>query len=495
MNYICVNASRPGLSFANEKGMKKITVFFAAVALVQWARSDAWSMPEAKLQTRANSEILQAITEADSYLSLKVQFGKTDIPELDQLWNSREDFKLGECTPQANDCRILSVFKGHVSNKPLVLLPGFAAYRKMYLEQIYDLLKEGYGPIYISDFRGFGDSFRTDINAGLPLKVVKDVLKEEASSEAVFDQKLASKFGNKSSQKISAILKQIPLGRNYVENFLDYNKDVHSTVEFAVNNSGMPKVTITSLSMSALSLMLSVHDQNQNPTWIKNTDKIILVSPMLRVKSSNLASIGISGILQVFTKLFSEGLRLVSYLNMSDEFITKALADFDEKNEMTHSKNRSTLTHSIRVWNGTDTGGATFKWVFEELKHQYARGALDIVPNVTEPLNVKTAVIAEVLESNKVDLFFVGSMGDEIVDTQAGLKFLSELKRSAKNLNVTTCLFKSAKHSIEQESDKYRDSYIDLLVGLKMAKNARAVYQPTAEHEALKCYTVTGHKN
>jgi hypothetical protein len=246
--------------------------------------------------------------------------------------------------------------------------------------------------------------------------------------------------------------------------------------------------------MSALSLMLSLADQNQNPTWIKNTDKIILQSPMLRVKSSNLASIGISGILQVFARLFSESTRLVSYFNISGEFVTKALAGFDEKNGITHSKNRITLTDSLRVWNGAETGGATFKWIFEEMKYQYARGALDIVPNVTEPLNDKTAVIAQTLESNKVDLFFVGSMGDGIVDTDASLMFLKDLKNSAKDLNITTCIFMTARHVIDQESDKYRDSYIDLLVDLKRSKNTRAIYQPTAEHEALKCYTVTANK-
>jgi pimeloyl-ACP methyl ester carboxylesterase len=483
-----------GPALANTYYMKKIITFLTAVASVQLALSNAWAMPEAKLQTRANGEILQAIKNGNDYLALKDKFSKTDIPELDQLWDSREDFKIGECTPQANDCRILSVFKGDVSNKPLVLLPGFTAYRKMYIEQIYDLLKKGYGPIYISDFRGTGDSFRTDIKAGLPLKNVKDVLKEEVPSEFVFDSKLNSKYGKEEAKIISPILKQIQFGRGYVENFLDYNKDVHSTIEFAVNNSGIPKVTVTSLSMSALSLMLSLADQNQNPTWIKNTDKIILQSPMLRVKSSNLASIGISGILQVFARLFSESTRLVSYFNISGEFVTKALAGFDEKNGITHSKNRITLTDSLRVWNGAETGGATFKWIFEEMKYQYARGALDIVPNVTEPLNDKTAVIAQTLESNKVDLFFVGSMGDGIVDTDASLMFLKDLKNSAKDLNITTCIFMTARHVIDQESDKYRDSYIDLLVDLKRSKNTRAIYQPTAEHEALKCYTVTANK-
>src|SRR5690349_18903331 len=86
--------------------------------------STAFALPEAKLGTRTQDKVLPLLSTL-SYAELREKLSQTDVPELDQLWASRTDYRSEGCDNKQSACQIVSRFEGKTSDKPFVLLPGF----------------------------------------------------------------------------------------------------------------------------------------------------------------------------------------------------------------------------------------------------------------------------------------------------------------------------------------------------------------------------------
>ena len=460
------------------------------------------AMDETRLGTHAGGAIPKLIVASKGdFPTLVAQLKTTGIPELDALWNSRVEIVRGVSWPKnqdmidascmadgQNECRMISKFSGDHGDRPVVLMPGFTGYRKMYLEQIHDLLEAGYGPIYISDFAGTGDSFKEELQAGQREPTVAEFdakLPQVALNVGyALDKKIKSIVGAAQLPVTKQVITRLPIGIGYIRDFKTYNKDVDLIMNQAVRDNPNSRILVTALSMSGLSLVLAMIDQGTNPTWITHVDRVVLESPMIRVKATGLeavsASVALTG-----EKLIGST-EVVGAEKSIPEFVDKALGHYNPANLISHSKYRLTLTDSLRVWNGHETTGATLGWVFTELNHQYSTGAFD---NGTDRLNDHEDALRNVLARNHIVLIDVSSEADGVGDTHATKMFLNDIKGQSE---IHLCLFQTSRHVIDQESERYRQPYMTLLLDqLNPAKSiVRGIYGTAPQNEPLHCQTL-----
>jgi alpha-beta hydrolase superfamily lysophospholipase len=445
--------------------------------------SSAFALPEASLGTHQTPAILEAIATISNIDDLRAELSKTGVPVLDSLWDSRVDMTAGTCDKVTNNCRVISLFRGKTTDKPVVLLPGFTGYRKMYLEQIYDLMEAGYGPIYISDFSGTGDSFKQELAPGESQRLAAKYAQHVPGGDLVLKNKVDSVLkGTLAPEKIPAVLealRNIPVGLGYITNFDLYVSDVNVIMNTVVRDNPGTKVMIVSLSMSGLSLPEAIAAQSDAPTWIKSVGRIVLESPMINVKATGQFLV-MKGLRAAATATPTETAGQAQQL---EPYVIRALGIYDPSNAISHSPTRLSMTDAVRAWSGHDTFGATFSWAAEEAEHQYTYDSMTLTLN-PKTLNRKLPKIVNALKSNGVALTIVCSEADAVVDTMTTKVFSAALAKGGLSNNL--CLFKTANHVIDQETDKYRVPYMELLVDQKDAV-VKPAYGDPALHEVLNC--------
>lgn len=454
----------------------------------------ALAISESLLGTHKGGVIPKLIVSTKGDISAgKAAFSSHGISALDNLWDSREDVVTGACDQKQNDCRVFSIFRGSENKHPIVLLPGFTNFRRMFIEQVYDLMQAGYGPIYAPDFTGTGESYKPELKAGEATPNIEKFLQENASDELTqkFNDAILKGAAAENPALIRDVVLKLPVGIGYIENYNDYEKDIELVMDRAIAENPNTPIVITSLSASGLSVFLALAHQAKKPTWIKHVDRILLESPMVRVTSTDHFFPGFGMLTQILTMIgkgVSGAIKVVDAKASIPEYVGKALGYFNPDNVITHSENRLTLIDSIRVWNGHETAGATFGWAWEELRHQYSRQPFDTVPFAADPLNFKSAAITKALNENNVKLVVVASEADVIVDTSSTRLFLRDLVRAGTK-DLTLCTFQTAKHVIDQESDKYRDPFMQVVYDLKN-RVTKPSYGLAPENEVLPCAKV-----
>jgi alpha-beta hydrolase superfamily lysophospholipase len=466
--------------------MSKIIVILIAITVPHF---QALALPEAKSATRTQNKIL-ALMKSTSYSSslLKAELKNSGVPELDALWSSRQDIKKCTQSKKNEQCWVISKFTGTPNGQPLVILPGFTGYRKMFLEYIYDMAQNGYGPIYISDFTGTGDSYKSYAKDGVTVPLISERLADKKYKKAAqkFTEKIREIAEDKKQEDgIRTALLPLPLGMGWIKDFDDYQKDLNFIMTFAAEEQGDKKLVVTSLSMSGLVLMMGLHYQSKKPTWIGSVGRIFLESPMLRLLATDKALAGIVSQIGAAagSAIYGDKTFLTPDASFPD-FVNKATGNFREDNIISHSKNRLSLMDSMRVWNGAETGGSTYGWAGQELKNQYAVKLTD--PQFNN-LNSKMKNIAASLRDHKITMVTVVSNDDPLTDSLATKKFIDELSEKGV-ASVYLCSLDQAKHQIHAESDFYRDSLMTLLFDQKLGHPIKATYQGKASPSALiKC--------
>jgi alpha-beta hydrolase superfamily lysophospholipase len=446
----------------------------------------ASALPEDQLATRNNGMIIQEILKNPDIYALREQLSKTGVPVLDTLWDARVDLTSGACNATSNNCRVISVFRGAINDKPVVLFEGFTGYRKMYLEQIQDLLDAGYGPVLISDLSGNGDSFKPELKPGEGQRwagdyIAKFITGQNDLKSAVTTQ-AAKLVSAEQIPTLTSVLKLIPVGVGYIPTFDYYIQDVDLIMNTAVRDNPDHKILMISLSQSGLNVVEALANQNEKPTWISHVDRIVLESPMIHVQKTSLGT-------QIATTLGqnvspSEAIAMTSGI---PSFVTHALGTFDPKSAISHSPTRLTMTDAVRLWNGKDTWGVTLGWAAAESARQYEPNAFlaGLNPNA---LNGKVGRIAKALDANSVTLVVAVSDGDGIVDTPVTKTFVADLARNGYR-KANLCVFKTADHVMDQESDKYRVPYMSMVIDQKDAI-LKSVYGTTPDQEQLVCNPV-----
>lgn len=457
------------------------------------------ALPEASLNTRANGAIKSIIIKnSQDPKALKEILSLTGIPVLDNLWKSAQTIRVGRCDHEQNNCRVMSVFHGQVKNRPIVLLAGFTGYRQMYIEQVYDLMQSGYGPVYVGDFSGSGGSFRAELNPGQRQLTINELLYgnyglsiKDKKVPALFNARVNQIVGAADSKLVTDVLGSLPLGRGHIKNFDDYVFDISFMMGVAIKQNPNEKIVMTALSSSSLYLLLALAKQKKNSTWVKHVDSIVLLSPMTRTRGTDQQALGFItfGAAQLANMFMSKN--MFAPKKSLPEFADKALGNFEPSNVISQSANRLTLTDSLRVWNGFETGGTTFGWATQELSKQYVKSATDYLPFFSDPLNYKLKDISEILASNNITLVTVISDADQLVDPEAATLVSKEIYQHGLK-NTFTCKFKTAKHVIDQESDTYREPYMSLVVDMKERRSSTrkaplSIYGKAPRNELLRC--------
>jgi hypothetical protein len=464
---------------------------FLAQAVILTSASLSMAMPEETLNSRANGAIVKMIQSTNGNLAaVQSYFSKTQVPELDQLWDSRKDIPADACKTPRPHCRVLSVFRGQSSDHPIVLMPGFTGYRKMYLEQIYDLLKAGYGPVYVSDFAGTGDSYKPELTTGSPELTVSQMLNNYKKVIPAFNAEVTKDAGAPIAAVVSYVISQLHIGVGYIPDFNDYQKDADYIMSQAVLENPNHKIVVTSLSMTGLVVAQAIANQDKHPTWITHVDRFVFESPMLRVLASDKLGRGLGAGPQGLAQLgdLFAAQKLVTPDKGLPEFVDKATGAYNPNNSISHSPNRLGLSDSLRVWNGHETAGATLGWGYQELSHQYNLGPLDSNHLFDHPLNHHIDQIAHALRVNHIAVVSVGSLSDGLVDTSATIKFMADLAdEDAFDLHM--CTVATSRHVMDQESDRYRESYMALVID-QLNHVVRKTYGAEPRNEVLNCRQV-----
>ena len=451
--------------------------------------SGSHALPEGALGTH-NETVIPEILRSNANLEfLKQRFEKSEVPPLDDLWNQRVDYVEGECSSNKNRCRILSVFKGTASEHPVVILPGFTNYRRMYIEQAYDLIQKGYGPIYVSDFVGTGDSYKTELKPGQSEPLMRQVRKTQSKkNQKTLVSHIESITANGSASLVEDVVDSLPVGLGQITHFDIYFQDVDFVMNKAVADNPDKPLLVTGLSLAGLVLLRVLPEQEKHPTWIEHVGHIVLESPGVRslgADSGFRRGGSVVELVAAFDILAFGSNSLVTPGKALTQFADKVLGHFNPENPVTHSARRCTLVDGMRAWAGHETVGATTAWGIQDLTHQYSLGPVDTLPLVSNSLNSKVAAIVRVLNTYQIPLSTVYSEADILADPSATSRFLRDLKKAGLK-SSRECIFKTAKHQIDIESDFYRDSYIDLLSDL-LSSEPSLVFGTSPGHEILNC--------
>ena len=473
----------------------------------------AFALPESKFGTHLAPTVPDLIRQTNGDMNLlKAKLIQTGVPELDSLWSSREDVfwdshsaaTSSTCDKSKEKCRVLSIFRlpktdpqssTATTNRPVVILPGYTGYRIAFVEYAYDLLTHGYGPIYVPDFVDAGESYKVELAPGQSEPLVKDFVTSGAvSPKGVQNMKdhLASLVPASELSLFTRVISQLPVGLGHIDHFDRYFADVDWTMNKAVSDNPEQKILVTSLSMSGLVLTRILAEQDLKPTWIAHIDRIVLESPVTRIQATDHFFKHGGAALEVAAaaaNLIYGPKSLGSPDTCMIEFIDKALGNFNPKNVITHSPERISFTDGLRTWAGYETVGSTSSWGLQELTHQYAFAPVDTLPLFSNALNKRVPGIARVLNKFKVPLTLVMTEGDGIVDISATLALSKDLSDEGLQ-DFHLCKFKTARHQIDIETDKYRDPFMSLLFDQK-ENLVKPVYGQEPQNELLNCELLT----
>lgn len=433
---------------------------------------NAFAMPEADVGTRTQDKIVPLLKDKSlSINDLKKKLSQTDVKVLDDLWDSRKDYH--------SDLQVVSRFEGKTDQNPLILLPGFTGYRHMNIEQIHDHIEQGYGPVYILDFRGYGEAIKNSI----PLKDF--VAKQDKKTKQNLDVRLSQPEID--DEHIKSILMELPIGLADEKNLDVHAEDINFIMNIAVKENPSKKFVINAHSTGAMYLMLAMSQNSEKQPWIKTVSRIVLESPFLRGMGTDkfipipyafpISEVLITGLENVLDSSASV------YASRSvPEFITKATGGFKPGNSLTHSPNRLSLTDSVRVWNGVETAGASWAWV---------KGSIDthfdlLLPNSRfKKLNRRMKTIHKNLKENKISMVAVTPETDQIANPKGTYLFMKKLD-SMGSVDLKVCKMATAGHGLNIESDKYRDPFMSI-VGDQMFGKTESKYGTEGIHEVTEC--------
>lgn len=436
------------------------------------------AMPEAKLNTRTQDKVIPLI-QSKSYETLREELAKTDVPELDALWNSRKDYHSDGCVTKQSPCQIVSRFEGKSSERPLVLLPGFTGYRRLNVEQAYDLIEKGFGPIYILDFQGYGET----IANSRPLQEFADKYGKKVQ-KALTDKLEEESFRNETLQEN---LKKLPIGIAHINDIQEHVGDVNFVMEIAERENSGKKIVINAHSTGSMYLMLAMGQDSSKAEWIKSVSRITMESPFLRGMGTDKMipvpySFPITETLVLALKPIFGAKTPVYATRSVPEFVTKATGGFKEGNSISHSPNRMSLTDNLRTWSGFETAGADWSWVKSSIDTHFDL----LLPSAKfKTLNKRMRTINKNIAENNIQLISVATDADTIANPAGTYLFLKKL-RSLGKASIFDCRFKTASHGIYVESDKYRDPFMEVIYDA-FSGEVKSVYGNDSEHEALNC--------
>jgi hypothetical protein len=477
--------------------------------VVNFLTLSALALPESKFGTHLAPTVPELIRQTNGDMNLlKAKLVQTGVPELDSLWSHREDVfwdsksstTSASCDKSKEKCRVLSIFRlppgtpNSTTSHPVVILPGYTGYRIAFVEYAYDLLTHGFGPVYVPDFVDAGESYKVELAQGQNEPLVKDFIKTgNISTKGLQNMKehLASLVPASEITLFTQVIGQLPVGLGHIDHFDRYFTDVNWTMNRVVSDFPNTKIFLTSLSMSGLVLVRVLAEQNKQPTWIQHVDRIVLESPVTR--------------LQVTDHFFKHGGALLEFaaasanlvfgpesLSSPDtcmvEFIDKALGNYNPDNVITHSPNRISFTDGLRTWAGFETLGSTTNWGLQELTHQYTFPPFDTLPIFSDALNKRVSGITQVLNQYKIPLTIVMTEGDKLVDTTATVALANDLSNQGLQ-DLHLCKFKTARHQIDIETDKYREPFMSLLFD-QQTNVVKPSYGQEPQNEILNCETL-----
>jgi alpha-beta hydrolase superfamily lysophospholipase len=440
--------------------------------------SSAFAIPEARLNTRTQDKVVPLLSTL-SYSELREKLSKTDVPELDQLWNSRVDYRSEGCENKITACQIVSRFEGKSSDKPLVLLPGFTGYRHLNVEQAYDLIQKGFGPVYILDFQGYGET----IANSRPL--AEFVVKHGKKVKKAFANKIGeAAFRN---EQLQENLNQLPVGIAHINDVVEHVDDVNFVMDIAVRENAGKKITINAHSTGSMYLMLSLGQDSAKAPWIKSVSRITMESPYLRGMGTDTLIPIPYGFTIAETLVHALkpllGAKTPVYADRSiPEFVVKATGTFTPGNTISHSPERMSLTDNLRAWSGFETVGADWSWVKSANDAHFDM----LFPHARfKKLNQRMPRIIKNLAENNIQLISIATDADRIANPKGTHLFLKTL-RELGEAEIYDCRFRTAGHGLYVESDKYRDPFMELVAD-GMSGIVKQVYGNDEAHEALNC--------
>lgn len=431
------------------------------------------AMPEGRLNTRTQDKVIPLL-QTRSYEELRDRLSKTDVPELDSLWNARSDYR--------SEKQIVSRFEGNTSSRPLVLLPGFTGYRRLNVEMAYDLIQKGFGPIYILDFQGYGET----ISNSKPLS--QFVVKHGKKVKKALEKRLSeSAFRN---EQLKENLNKLPVGIAHIDNILSHVDDVNFVMEIATRENAGKKIIINAHSTGSMYLMLAMGQDSTKAEWIRSVSRITMESPFLRgMGSDNMIPVPYSfpvteTLVQTLKPLM--GPKSPVYADRSiPEFVMKATGTFTPGNSIAHSENRMSLTDNLRTWSGFETAGADWSWLKSSVDTHFDM----LMPKAKlKTLNKRMKRINSNLAENNIQLISIATDADTIANPKGTYMFLKHLRKIGK-AKIFDCRFKTAGHGLYVESDRYRDPFMEVIYDGKSG-TVKSVYGQKGAHELLPCQTL-----
>ncbi len=439
--------------------------------------SSAFAIPEERLNTRTQDKVIPLL-QSLSYEELRTQLGKTDIPELDSLWDSRVDYRSAGCDT-GKACQIVSRFEGKTSERPLVLLPGFTGYRRLNVEMAYDLIQKGFGPVYILDFQGYGETIANSRPLGEFAdkygKKVKKALTDKLSEEAFRNEQLKEN------------LNQLPIGIAHINDIAEHIDDVNFVMEIAEKENSGKKIIINAHSTGAMYLMLAMGQDSEKAKWMSSVSRITMESPFLRGMGSDKMipvpySFPVTETLILALKPIFGAKTPVYATRSVPEFVVKATGSFNVGNSISHSPNRMSNTDNLRVWSGFETAGADWSWLKSSIDTHFDL----LLPNAKfKKLNKRMKAIQKNIAENNIQLISIATEADTIANPAGTFLFLKKL-RSLGKASVYDCRLKNAGHGLYVESDKYRDPFMEIIAD-GVSGVVKPVYGNDESHEPINC--------
>ena len=440
--------------------------------------SSAFAIPEERLNTRTQDKVIPLLQNL-SYEQLREQLGKTDIPELDTLWESRVDYRSHGCDTKTSACQIVSRFEGKSSDRPLVLLPGFTGYRRLNVEMAYDLIQNGFGPVYILDFQGYGETIANSRPLGeFAEKYGKKVKK---ALEGKFEEEV---FRN---EQLKETLKKLPVGIAHIGDIAEHIGDVNFVMEIAKKENSGKKLVINAHSTGAMYLMLAMGQNAKEAKWMSSVSRITMESPFLRGMGSDKMipvpySFPITETLILALKPIFGAKSPVYATRSVPEFVVKASGSFTPGNSISHSPNRMSMTDNLRVWSGFETAGASWAWLKSSVDTHFDL----LLPNARfKKLNKRMKAIHHNIAVNNIQLISIATDADTIANPAGTYLFLKKL-RSLGKASIYDCRLKTAGHGLYVESDKYRDPFMEVITD-GISGGVKQIYGNDQAHEAINC--------
>jgi len=435
----------------------------------------ALALPEARLDTHSPEQVMAVLGDpALSDEEVRARLSRTGVPELDRLWDERQDVQaLGrECE---GACGVVSRFEGHQRQHPLVILTGFTGYRKMYLEAIYDLITAGYGPIYALDFRGQG----------------------EAIGDSPAIRRFVARQGRKARRAFQAGLNQVPaagpardrllalpVGVGHIESHNDYIPDVNFIMGLAAFENPGKKIVVHAHSSGGLALMLALGQRAADAPWIAQTSRVFLETALLRNKQTDQVIPGfapLTEVLGIVAPLITGARKAVYADRALPEFLRKALGAYDPANNtISHSPNRIRMSDGIRVWSGYETVGATWGWARATINAHYD----SINPDwKVKEFNKSLGNMQKNLASNNVGIVAVTTDVDAFAVSDATTEILRRL--AGAGVEAHECRYSDSRHGLHQEIDLYRDPFMAL-----WADQIEGLVRPSYGNGVLPCQQI-----